>query len=906
MVAPPPPLLSPTSESQIPISQLATTAAAQQRQPPARRALQSPTLPTPARGQLWRLTENAIRARLYDNVCRRYLRQLPPSPPPTPVNASPSYSSTSSSPSSSSYYYSYRAPNPHLRAAAVVMNGHGHTPSSAHLAAPPPPASAAGPAAPPAVPSHQRAAAVAQAQAQAQQQQHHQRPAPNHRRSGEFRNNGTNGAVGPASNGNGAVPVPMSAHGGSGRVGGVPQSGRPGMPMPGGFEGARSPPNSKSTAHVPCKFFRQGQCQAGRSCPFLHSTDPFTEIAPCKYFQKGNCKFGQKCALAHILPDGRRVNRPGYGGAGGNGNLGLGGRVNPAPHHADATHTNSLLTMNMHPNQPFSHQMQFHEDIRANSQGQSPSGHQRNTYDTIPTIDTTFSSHPGSAYGSPPAESAGRLAISPNQKGLSVMDAPLPASFDSQGMSHIAKFGPMGASVPSHFGMEPHSPPTFISRQAFGGGQDSSTLRNLHTSAFGEEPNSSNGRPGFGSSTLMGSSPPSNQDEAMGGRRILHSERLSSRPRTGLSASLGANRPTMGAFDKGPTDDFDDNLGDFALEEDLVPNSLQELLTPQEKNRRFSRAGEEDPVGSLNNNRLSLSGLGSNPASIPGENAAARAIPNPMQRSRSGTNNHVGSPAASSPSRFGALFSRTHTSNPSTELGTTNAFGHVGSPLRTSNLSATVGSPSVRSSAIAVGSPAGRASSSEQSPFVNSPPRLSHSFGGGSVAAGSLGMLSQQLRRTNLGGGSASGRTSSAETVEGLGSSKVSRAVAAAPDAGASTSTVGQGMQTSPGNAARSSLDRTMSANSMGRGERIEEEQGLFTMEEEEGEKDGEPADGAAAAAAAAERATPIGNGRVPPNSNKRYSGSGWFSFGKASPNLPPVGGGRGAATPAARQGQGV
>lgn len=29
---------------------------------------------------------------------------------------------------------------------------------------------------------------------------------------------------------------------------------------------------------------------------------------PCKYFQKGNCKFGIKCALAHVLPDGTKVN----------------------------------------------------------------------------------------------------------------------------------------------------------------------------------------------------------------------------------------------------------------------------------------------------------------------------------------------------------------------------------------------------------------------------------------------------------------------------------------------------------------------------------------------------------------------------------------------------------------------
>lgn len=36
--------------------------------------------------------------------------------------------------------------------------------------------------------------------------------------------------------------------------------------------------------------------------------DPVNDSTPCKYFQKGNCKFGSKCALAHILPDGRRIN----------------------------------------------------------------------------------------------------------------------------------------------------------------------------------------------------------------------------------------------------------------------------------------------------------------------------------------------------------------------------------------------------------------------------------------------------------------------------------------------------------------------------------------------------------------------------------------------------------------------
>lgn len=40
------------------------------------------------------------------------------------------------------------------------------------------------------------------------------------------------------------------------------------------------------TSHVPCKFFRSGQCQAGKACPFSHSTDSSTADTPCKYFAK--------------------------------------------------------------------------------------------------------------------------------------------------------------------------------------------------------------------------------------------------------------------------------------------------------------------------------------------------------------------------------------------------------------------------------------------------------------------------------------------------------------------------------------------------------------------------------------------------------------------------------------------
>ncbi len=39
------------------------------------------------------------------------------------------------------------------------------------------------------------------------------------------------------------------------------------------------------TAHVPCKFFRQGACQAGSACPFSHDLSTASETI-CKYFAK--------------------------------------------------------------------------------------------------------------------------------------------------------------------------------------------------------------------------------------------------------------------------------------------------------------------------------------------------------------------------------------------------------------------------------------------------------------------------------------------------------------------------------------------------------------------------------------------------------------------------------------------
>jgi hypothetical protein len=379
---------------------------------------------------------------------------------------------------------------------------------------------------------------------------------------------------------------------------------------------------------------------------------------------------------------------------------------------------------------------------------------QRPPYDMIPSIDTTFSSHPGSNYGSPPNEN-GRVPMSPPQKGLGVMDVPLPASFDSQGISHMARYGPIAASVPSKF--LANSPPSSFHA-------DSSTLRNLHDSAFGGEPR--------GRGPALASSPPETTEQPMG-RRIMHSELAVGRSRGMLSASVGARPPLA------TNDDWDDlgPIGQF--EEELLPSSLNDLLTPEEKYRRFSRDHGENDGNSLSH-RGSLAMLGASPTT---------------------TDLRIGSPnaATASPSRYQSIWGKRPAQDAGFEttgsLPTASQFGHVGSPLRNSTLHPGL-SPSLRALP--------RPISGDATSFVSSPPRQS-----------SASMISQQLQRTRL---------SSRASEEGaLNSNPVHPGV----NRVTSTSSIGS-------SGGRLGMDRAISSSSINR-ERIEEEQeGLFNMEEED------------------------------------------------------------------------
>jgi hypothetical protein len=350
----------------------------------------------------------------------------------------------------------------------------------------------------------------------------------------------------------------------------------------------------------------------------------------------------------------------------GGGHLNLGGRVNPQPfHNQDSALATSLLTQ-QHANGggsgPVFGNNQYPYMIQDDFTGVPPGA--QPGYDNIPLIDTSVASNPGSKYGSPKDDI--RNPMSPVSGHLTARDAPFPASFDSQGISNVARFGPAAASVPSRFGLE--SPiPSFSQKPDY----PSEALRNLRDTAFGTESRKPVAN--------LGSSPGAAQDEPYG-QRVMHSQRAS-RPKM-LSASLP--RP-------GVPDEWDPN---FAFEDDLLPSALHdELLTPQEKAEKARRMSKTEQ--DLNSKDYPI-GLG---------------VP-------TSATTKVGSPLGSSPSRFGALFARQRQKKEEEAAAVgASPFGHVGSPLRESSLHPGA-SPSLRP----VGS---RPNSGEASPYFSSPPRQS-------------------------------------------------------------------------------------------------------------------------------------------------------------------------------------
>lgn len=384
-------------------------------------------------------------------------------------------------------------------------------------------------------------------------------------------------------------------------------------------------------------------------------------------------------------------------------------------------------------------------------------------------------------YGSPPSDL--RLGLSPPVR---AMDATLPASFDSQGISHMARYGPAAASVPANIGLGHlvSTSPTMNSATmaAFG------NLNHLATSTAN----------GNARSYQLASSPPMAVDDIFP-RKLLHSE-IHSKPQMIMSSSLPGPRPFMDDLQVYDSDGSEEELF-------RVPGALSDdLLTPSEKMRRFSRP-EEDNNGFAT--RQSLSGFGSP------------------------SDSKVGSPSNASPSsRYGALFARRQREdNPNGEgltPGSASVFGHVGSPLRKSSLQTDIIS--------ATAAPAiSRSRSGDVSSLV-----MSSSPGSQRASAGGLSMLSQQFRKIGLNSTSNSGSNTSSENLLTGASNNLHSAAAGAPvgrgrpsSQSSMASALGIGMVGMPPGVGR--LDRTISGGSIGRGHDRIDEECLFSMEEDEG-----------------------------------------------------------------------
>jgi hypothetical protein len=441
--------------------------------------------------------------------------------------------------------------------------------------------------------------------------------------------------------------------------------------------------------------------------------------------------------------------------------LNLGGRVNPDTYHAqNSALTSSFMRANGVPPSPYG--QQFSPFANQDEAFPPLAGRQASIDITVPTIDTSYASHPGSNYGSPRDEDLNRFGVGLSPvaaKGLSVLDAPLPSSFDSNGISYYARQGPIASSVPTKFGIE--SPPGSVG--AARDGRTSDALKSLHSSAFGDDT-----RDRFNGIT---SSPPT---EEYFGKRAMHSHRFAK------SKIMSASLP------KAVDQDWE---AGFTFEEDYLPDTLKDLMTPQEKARRGSRNAEDE-------GRLIHSGTGT-----PNNETASK----------------FGSPSNASPSRWGPLFQRHQQQKEEEEKAAASrasAFGHVGAPLRNSSLHPGA-SPSSR--------PVARPSvSGDTSPYTGlaSPPRQS-----------SMSMISQQLQRTRLSRAESSGSDPSLHPVSA---------------ARVSSNPIGSG-------AARTGLagERQISSSSIGNGGsgrfttpigEEQEEQGefVFNMDDMESDKKGE------------------------------------------------------------------
>ena len=179
----------------------------------------------------------------------------------------------------------------------------------------------------------------------------------------------------------------------------------------------------------------------------------------------------------------------------------------------------------------------------------------------MPSLKPGVHSPAGSHFGSPPDDFL--LPRSPVENIRTALNAPLPHSFDADGISHIAKYGPLGHSLPDKFGFK--SPAGSLPQRTI---PPTEGMIGLTRGPRGASPLASS---------------PQTRDESL-------SARIIQAPRLNRTGGLPSSVPKSGLID-----DWDDRLN---LDTDLLPNSLHdEVLTQEEKIRRMSRPEQDNALG---------------------------------------------------------------------------------------------------------------------------------------------------------------------------------------------------------------------------------------------------------------------------------------------------------------------
>ncbi|CCE79208.1 Piso0_001258 [Millerozyma farinosa CBS 7064] len=325
-----------------------------------------------------------------------------------------------------------------------------------------------------------------------------------------------------------------------------PNTGPPGTVPVNGSSGSNSNGN-KNLSHVPCKFYKQGICQAGDSCPFSHHLDGMlaADKLPCKYFQRGNCKFGLKCALAHFLPDGTRVNSQSFANSFGNKNTAGSKRISEGNSLSLQTPQNTLSSkpIEISPTgDPYTPRM---------SSGLSPS----NSYSNFMSWGTM---------------------LSPQRHSQSSKVAATGSNYDYSAMNHNKGSAPASILNPSgNYGFLRSNQLSFANNSL----GSISRSHSIHTPQSGL------------SSSGLHSSPLPNSPGNTSASSIRMSNSFTRAPTAQSSFSSPTsylNSQQLNCSAIADDESEDDNSGFF---EDYVPGSLGDLiLTPQEMQRRDSRS----------------------------------------------------------------------------------------------------------------------------------------------------------------------------------------------------------------------------------------------------------------------------------------------------------------------------